>query len=120
MLMAKRKRRARARKKGVSKRGTRRTLKKRASKRAKRRTRAKPVHQRTIEFHEPASAHIVRDQHEAVRYVLHTDKPVWLKAANAFAAAQSYLRAHGERLGLRPKELESLHLRPQTEATNVG
>jgi zinc metalloprotease ZmpB len=55
-----------------------------------------------------------------VRHIMHADKPFAVKAANAFDAAQSYLRVHGERLGLGPKELECLHLRPQTEPTNVG
>jgi zinc metalloprotease ZmpB len=55
-----------------------------------------------------------------IRHIMHVDKPFAVKAENAFAAAESYLREHGERLGLGPKELESLRLRPQTEPTNVG
>ena len=117
--MAKRKRRASAHKK-KSKRGTRTTRRKRISKRGRSRTRAKPAPLRTIEFHEPMNAHIVRDNLSAVRQILHTNNAVAIKAANAFDAAVNYLRSYGNRLGLQPKALEHLHLRPQTDPTDIG
>jgi len=120
MLMAKRKRRASARKKRPAKQRTRKTRHKKAPKRGKRRTRAKPAPRRTIEFHEPTKAHIVRDTKSNVRSVLHTHEPILISAKTALDAAKEYLLSHGKHLGLQPSELEKLDHPPQPEPTEAG
>ena len=118
--MAKRKRRASARKKRPSKRGTRKTRSKSASKRGKSRTRAKRAPLRTIEFHEPTSAHIVRDKLSNVRTILHTQKPLLISAKTVLEAAKNYLLSHGKHFGLQPSELEKLDHPLQAEPTEAG
>jgi zinc metalloprotease ZmpB len=75
---------------------------------------------RTMEFDESANAYIIRDRQAMVRGILHTQKPVVIEAAMAIDAAESYLRANWEQIGLHPSELENLRSPPLTEPLDIG